>query len=391
MKFSDASEIVISTFAHNKMRTLLTVFAISIGIGAITLLVSLGFGLQRLTIEKISSSEAFSTLSLSAGNANLDSKTIDQIKALPSISYVGLNYAFSGRAIIGNSQTDSTVNLVDTNLLRLQALSYSAGGAYTDENADNALIISSQQSKALGFKSDAEAVGQTIHLTVYYNSEDVTQNQEIDLKINGVTKETTSNISYVPISRFKVPQTVAYSLVMAKLANSKDAAATQAQIEKMGISVYSVAQTIDQMNNIFKIVQYIFAAFGLIALFVAGIGMFNTLTISLLERTREIGIMRVLGATAEDVRKIFLIEAILMGFLGGLAGLAGSLIISTLGNVIVSGLAVKLGGEATNPFYTPWYFIGLVIGVSFIIGLVTGFYPARRAGKLNPLDALRYE
>jgi len=391
MKFSDASEIVISTFAHNKMRTFLTIFAISIGIGAITLLVSLGYGLQKLTIQRISSSEAFSTLSLSAGNVNLDSKTVEQLNSIDDIAFMGLNYAFSGRTVIENSQTDTTVNLVDSNFLKLENLSFSAGGIYTEENADNALVISSQEAKALGFASDAEAVGKILKLTVYYNSEDVAQNQEIELKINGVTKETESNISYVPIARFNVPTSVAYSLIKVKLNDVNRATEIQKQIEAMGISVYSVAQTIDQMNRIFRIVQYVLAVFGLIALFVASIGMFNTLTISLLERTREIGIMRVLGATARDVKKIFLIEAVLMGFFGGLVGLAGSLIISFAGNAIIGNLAKNLGGEATYPFYTPWYFIAFVVVVSLLIGLITGFYPARRASNLNPLDALRYE
>lgn len=391
MKFSDASEIVFSTFSHNKMRTLLTIFAISIGIGSITLLVSLGYGLQKLTIQRIANSDAFSTLSLSAGNTNLDSSIYEKISKLDSVSAIGLNYAFSGRAIVDNSQTDTTVNLVDDDFLKLEELSYSAGGKYTDEGSVNALVISSQQAKALGFASDAEAVGQMIHLTVYYNNEDISQNQEIDLKINGVTKETESNISYAPISRFKVPSAAPYSAIKVKLKNSKDANATQSELENMGISVYSVSQTISQMNNIFKIIQYILAIFGLIALFVAAIGMFNTMTISLLERTREIGIMRVLGATAQDVKSIFLIEAVLMGIFGGTAGLVGSLLISSLGNIIVGNLAMRLGGEATYPFYTPYYFIIFIIVVSCLIGLITGFYPARRAGKLNPLDALRYE
>jgi putative ABC transport system permease protein len=145
------------------------------------------------------------------------------------------------------------------------------------------------------------------------------------------------------------------------------------------------------MNNIFKIVQYILAGFGLIALGVASIGMFNTLTISLLERTREIGIMRVLGATGSDIMKIFLIEAIFMGFGGGAFGLVTGWLITFILNTTVANLANSLGGQPTYPFLTPWYFAVGIMAVSLIIGFVTGLYPAKHASKLNPLDALRYE
>jgi len=394
MKLIGAIEIVGSTFVHSKMRTFLTIFAVSIGMGAITVLVSLGFGLQKLTIDQIANSQALLTFSLTSGNTDIikiDNKIIDQIKSVPEIEKVGENYAFSGRLIYQDSQTDTTMYLVDQNFLSLEDLSLSYGETYKDEDDDSTLIISEAAAKSLGFDNPKDALGKSIKATAYFSADDLNKAGEAELKVVAVTKEPDNSISYAPIGKFTIPQDSPLSSVKAKVKNAAVASSARSKFENMGLSVYSVSETINRMNQIFRIVQYVLAAFGLIALGVASIGMFNTLTISLLERTREIGIMRVLGATAADIKKIFLIEAVLMGFGGGAFGLASGWLLCFILNATIASLANNLGGQPTYPFLTPWYFAVGVMAVSLVIGFLTGLYPARRAAKLNPLDALRYE
>jgi putative ABC transport system permease protein len=159
----------------------------------------------------------------------------------------------------------------------------------------------------------------------------------------------------------------------------------------MGYQVDSIADTVGQIDKIFMIFQMVVAGFGAIALFVAAMGALNTLTVSLLERTREIGLMKSLGGTSRDIYKMFLVEAVVIGMTGGIIGIGAGLGLSELVNMGLNVLAKKAGGQPVDIFFTPLYFIGLIIGLVFIISIITGLYPARRAAHINPLDALRYE
>jgi len=115
------------------------------------------------------------------------------------------------------------------------------------------------------------------------------------------------------------------------------------------------------------------------------------MTISLLERTNEIGIMRAIGASPSDVMWLFLGESLMIGFLGGLSGIILGVAVSQLFQMIINLLSRSLGGEALNLFSYPLWFMLFIIVLSTSVGLIGGFFPARRSAKLNPLDALRYK
>ena len=152
-----------------------------------------------------------------------------------------------------------------------------------------------------------------------------------------------------------------------------------------------MTDTLTQINQIFNITQITFTVIGIIALLIAAIGMLNTMTISLLERTREIGIMKTIGATERGIEQMFLAESVIMGLGGGLSGLVVGFLFTRVVAIVVNLLALSSGGQPVEIFYTPLWFYGLVFVFSLLIGLITGFFPSRRAAKLNPLDALRYE
>lgn len=155
--------------------------------------------------------------------------------------------------------------------------------------------------------------------------------------------------------------------------------------------VSALSDTIEQANQIFKIIQIVLSSFGIIALIVSAIGMFNTMTITLLERTQEIGIMKALGATSMEVWNLFLAESVVIGFFGGVGGIMLGFLIGELFNFGINILARAFGGVEVDIFYTPLWFILLIIIFSTFVGLLTGFYPARRAAKINALEALRYK
>ncbi len=167
-------------------------------------------------------------------------------------------------------------------------------------------------------------------------------------------------------------------------------AVTDTLIEK-GFFVSSLSETIEQANKIFKGIQMALGFFGAIALFVAAIGMINTMTVTLLERTNEIGIMRATGASRKDILLLFVSESTAMGLFGGISGLIIGVLGGKLFNWIINILAGMFGGESVNLFYYPLWFIVTLIVVSTLVGAIAGFIPGRKASKLDPLDALRYK
>ncbi|HHE46006.1 MAG TPA: FtsX-like permease family protein, partial [Candidatus Moranbacteria bacterium] len=124
---------------------------------------------------------------------------------------------------------------------------------------------------------------------------------------------------------------------------------------------------------------------------VSAIGMFNTMTITLLERTEEIGIMKSIGASDTMISLMFVMEATIMGFLGGVMGIVIGLLEGEAFNIMVNLIATHFGGERVNLFYSPIWFVLSIIIFSIFVGFLTGVIPARRASKIDPLDALRYK
>jgi putative ABC transport system permease protein len=119
--------------------------------------------------------------------------------------------------------------------------------------------------------------------------------------------------------------------------------------------------------------------------------MFNTMTVTLLERTAEIGIMRTLGASSGDIQILFIAEAVIVGFLGGIMGILFGGTIGFVLNGLMNIAASNFGGKSMALFAFPWWFLIFIASFSAIVGFMTGVFPARRAAKLNPLDAIRYK
>ena len=129
--------------------------------------------------------------------------------------------------------------------------------------------------------------------------------------------------------------------------------------------------------------------FGVIALIVSAIGMFNTMTIALLERTVEIGIMKSIGASDLSISGMFVTEATIMGFLGGIGGVILGLLTGEIFNALINFVATKFGGTSLDLFFSPPWFIFMIVVFGTVVGCATGVIPARRASNIDPLDALR--
>lgn len=160
---------------------------------------------------------------------------------------------------------------------------------------------------------------------------------------------------------------------------------------KMGYGVATAEDIIEEMNKIFTGIGIVLGIIGGISLFVAAIGIINTMVMATYERIREIGVMRACGATRATIRHLFTFEAALLGFWGGVLGLGLSYLIGKTGTSI----AEKYAGDILIPINQiisfPWWLIVGVISFTTFIGLLSGLGPAIKAARLNPVDALRYE
>lgn len=395
MRFSQVLRTALSNLKSNKMRTILTIAGISVGIAAIVFLVSLGYGLQNLSIKKIAGLEAIRTLEVSAGRQGtykLDKKMVEQIKAMSNVDTVSPTMLVGAKTESEGKKTDLVVNLVNEDFFALDGTKMAYGGLFSNTDKDK-VIASSALAKVLG-SDPASFVNKEIILSiVFMDSKNVPETVKSTFKVVGIITDDSTSYAYAPLLAFsdKILDTTVYNSLKVKVADQSKLGDVRKNIEDLGFTVTSIADTISQVNQIFKIIQIVLALFGVIALLVAAIGMFNTMTIALLERTRDIGIMKAIGVYNIDVAKIFLSESAMIATMGGVFGTAVGLLTGYVINLVINLLAKSVGGGAQTLFYTPWWLAAGIIAFSVLVGFSTGFYPSKRASKLNPLDALRYE
>lgn len=182
-----------------------------------------------------------------------------------------------------------------------------------------------------------------------------------------------------------------YSTVGVRVRNPKNVEATEQAIKKMGFNTFSILDATRSLRQVFTVLDLFLGIFGSLALAVASIGIVNTLVMAILERRREIGIMKAIGASDGDVKKLFFAEAGAMGLLGGVVGVALGW---AIGHVINLGINIYLKRQALPPetfWSVPWWLVGAAIVFGFVVSLVSGLYPAARAARLDPVQALRYE
>jgi putative ABC transport system permease protein len=182
-----------------------------------------------------------------------------------------------------------------------------------------------------------------------------------------------------------------YSTISVRVKNPKQVEAVEQAIKKLGFNTFSILDATRSLRQFFAVLDLFLGIFGSLALAVASIGIVNTLVMAILERRREIGIMKAIGASDGDVRKLFFAEAGAMGLLGGFVGVALGW---AIGHIINLGTNIYLKRQALpaeNFWAVPWWLVGAAILFAFIVSLVSGLYPAARAARLDPVQALRYE
>jgi ABC-type antimicrobial peptide transport system permease subunit len=186
-----------------------------------------------------------------------------------------------------------------------------------------------------------------------------------------------------------------YESAMVYVGDINDVEDVSNAIREMGFQTSSLNDWLKSMKETARMIQGILGGIGAISLLVAALGITNTMIMSIYERTKEIGIMKVIGANLGDIKKLFLLEAGMIGFLGGTIGLIFSYILSLLMNTVLSGImSVMLGtvgGGGSTVSIIPWWVAAGSLAFSTTIGIIAGYSPARRAMRLSALESLRNE
>ncbi len=399
MRAGDLLSLSTRMFRTRPTRTWLTVLGISVGISAVLFLVSLGYGLQNVILNKIVFSQALLSLSVSPGNEilALDQSMIEEFVNIPNVTNVEPLASSVGQISLDNINGTVELRGVNAGFFDFAGVSAVAGNLYTSEESGQ-VVVSEAILKLFDVTDPATALGKELGLKIFVPVKIEGQNsvEIIDVvekfKIKGVVKD--SQDSYVYLSLADLSKHIKiekYDGAQVKVNQSKNLEAVKSVVLDKGFQVQSLSETIEQANKIFQVVQIVLGLFGAVALVVSSIGMFNTMTVTLLERTNEIGIMRALGASKGNLKSLFLAESIVIGFLGGVMGILIGIGGGTLFNWVINSMASRFGGAKTSLFaYPNWFLLGIII-ISIVIGFLSGVFPARKASNMNPLEALRYK
>jgi len=234
-------------------------------------------------------------------------------------------------------------------------------------------------------------LGKTFDIKISYENEDTLQTNEVVLAepvgLTGIqTDESLPPTTLIPSELVPV-QPPFYRRVLVKAENINAVEPLKDKLIDKGYFISAKIDLVNQARGVLRAITITLGVFGITALFVAAIGMFNTMIVGFLERIYEVGIMKSLGATDRDIRNLFLVESSMLGFLGGLGGVIIGVGLGQLSNFGISILSKRLGGEAIQLFITPIWFAGVIIVASVIIGLIAGFWPAHKATSLSPKAA----
>lgn len=398
--------IAFKNIRQQGLRSYLTLLGVIIGIAAIVALVALGQGLNQAITEQFNQLGA-NTLFISAGNVQagqsnqpttsaqfrLSDPDLSRIESFPSIEHVIPFYSLFAPVKHGSEEATATIIGFDAKkaepLRSTGFLDVQEGRLFTENESFVAVV---------GKKFTTDAFNRELKLrsAIEINGK--------KFKIVGVLKEAAATVGggapntaqtiFVPEKSFRqVTEVQKPNFVMAKTFTNDQVGAAKAKIQhyldnkygEKNFNVSTAEQVLERISQTLAILSLVLVSIAAVSLIVGGVGIMSSMVTAVLERTKEIGVMKAIGATNRTILLLFLIEAALIGgvggFLGGLLGAGISELISAAGRAAGINLRSAVSLEL---------FVGALI-FSMVVGMVSGLYPAKRAAGLDPVEALRYE
>jgi ABC-type antimicrobial peptide transport system permease subunit len=395
LSLRDLFVLSLRVFRTNPARTILTILGISLGIGTVLFLISLGYGLQYILIGKLAATEdslvTLDTYYPTESNLNITYQDIDKISKLEAVKEISPVAEFTGEIAHGEYSGFVTVKIIDSSYFRLSGSAPDFGAPFREN--EKKIVISSTALSLLNLPDNETSLDKKFSFKIFYpkSAEDSSETEIIEipdaLPVSGIYKEEFQQ-PFVLIPSSSVGKNPPYFQRLLVKADSVEAVEPlRDKLVNMGFLISAKIDLVNQTKKIMSVITIILGIFGITALVVSAIGMFNTMIIGFLERIFEVGIMKAVGATSRDIRNLFLMESLIMGILGGGIGILIGIGAGEIFNLGLNILAKSLGGKAINLFIRPWWFLVLIMGVSSLIGILSGFWPARRASRLSPREA----
>ena len=390
---------------EHKLRSFLTMLGIIFGVAAVIAMLAIGEGARRKTLSQIEAlglnniivrsqtSNSFNNGRLAAGTLRFDDmKAILQI--LPSVDAVAPLIESDREAMYGTHSTQIKLSGTTPSFFRLLNLQLAGGGLFSEnENAAYQRVCVLGEEAARDLFLAENPLGKLIRIgNVWFRVIGVLEHHAVSTA--GATEVNLNKHIYAPLNtvyiRFDRPnKESALGQLIVHVKDEKQILKTAKLIEDIllrrhdnqkDFAMIVPEQLLRQSEETQRIFNLVMGTIAGISLLVGGIGIMNIMLASVLERTREIGIRRSLGATRKDIMGQFLVEAVLLSLIGGVAGIL-------LGYLLSYGVTLFSNWQTS----VSWWSVILAVGVSSGVGIVFGFVPARKASELNPIDALRYE
>jgi len=374
-----------------RFRSFITVLGVIIGIGSIYLLVSFGQGLQQLVQSQVAGNQAINTVDISSTNSailTLSPENVRQIQSMTHVTSVSGTYMFASQVTLNGSSVDLVAYGIDSNYLTVSNLTLKSG-RLIDATKNDELIINSSLLEAIGVKDTQSIIGK--EMSVKFTP---TDGKVIDkkMRIVGVVNAETGSEIFVSQKVFQEAGVTNFTQAKAIIDDRSSAESVRHGIESLGFQTSSPVDTLNQINDVFRYFNLILVGFGSIGLIIAVLGMINTLTVSLIERTREIALMMAIGARPKDMQRLFTAEAVMLSLTGGIIGilLAGSL--GLVINASLNQFARTRGVVDSFVIFStsPLLILGMLVFM-MTIGVLVSLVPARRAAHINPIEALHQE
>lgn len=436
MRFFDLLSMSVNNLKRRKLRTVLTVLGVTIGTASIVVMVSLGIGLKEMTVEQYASYGSLTRIEVNStygwygdsGEENfLVDDTVKIFERMPHVksvspvlsTYVTLKQGVytTGTRLMGvSSETlkeielgqgtlpdgdTKTMQLVVGNMVARDFYNSKTGRGYWDtgEMPDVDLF---NQSFFVTFRNTGSNNGKEkkyifpVSGMVAGGPEDYseysygvfTDIEQLKAQLKRIYRK--NPIPGQPTNKKGKPYNYfIYDSIYVYVDDMENVMDVQTEITEMGYQAYSSMQWLEQAQEQTDMIQAILGGIGAVSMFVAAISIANTMMMSIYERTKEIGVLKVLGCSLGSIRNMFLIEAGFIGFIGGAVGLGLSYGVSYLVNQFLG--AALLGGQSGDISRIPLWLSGSAVVFAIVIGMLAGLFPAIRAMKLSPLAAIRNE
>lgn len=394
LQFKELLRLALRTFRVKPTRAVLTVLGMSVGIGTVLFLVSLGYGLQYILIGKlITTEDSLITMEISYPTENnivIRKENLEKLRTYSDVAEVSPVAQFPGElSINGMSGLLVDTLIVEPTYFRLTGLIPSLGSIPGDQ--ENGAVLTSQTLVPIGLATDTTALNKDLNLKVFYQDDITGTAQEalssVPIPVKGIIMDDTAQPQAIVFASSLSADPPFYRKALVKATNIDAVETLRDRFINEGFLVSARIDLVNQARKITNIITMVLGVFGVTALIVSAIGMFNTMIVGFMERTYEVGILKSIGATDSDVRNLFLLEATMMGLLGGVGGILIGVFSGRGLNVLLNVWAKSSGGKEFQLFLTPWWFVVLILGLSLIIGLISGLWPAYRATRLSPKAA----